>query len=97
MGIPITDSQTLQVVYSNYCRILSMLTSVIANPTQTNIDTLCEAATGAQIVRPKPTVTLDGETYNWMEYQQFIITNMEALRTQMVEASGPFMIVNYGR
>ena len=39
---------------------------------------------------PKPSYVLDGETYNWMEYQQFIIDKMLLLEEAIQRAGGPF-------
>lgn len=85
-------ADTLQRVYDNYARIWLLVTEVIANPTQANIDTLTSTAEGLGVVRPKPTYSLDGESYNWGEYQQQLGEIMANVRKQMVFAGGPFEV-----
>lgn len=41
-------------------------------------------------VSPKPSYTLDGETYNWMEYQQFILDKVLLLEEAIQRAGGNF-------
>lgn len=92
-----TDLQTMQRAYSNYARILVSLTQVIAAPNRDNIDALIASADGAGIMRPKPTYSLDGESYDWTGYQTAILANMKALKELMALESGPYNIVTIGR
>lgn len=85
-------ADTLQRVYDNYARIWLMVTETIANPTQANIDALTSAAEGAGVVRPKPTYSLDSESYDWTGYQAQIGKIMADVRTQMIRAAGPFEV-----
>lgn len=84
------NSDTLQRTYDNYCRIWQMCTELIAAPTQANIDRLVSTAESVGVVRPKITYSLDGETFNWTEYQQQLYEIMAGVRRQMVFADGPF-------
>lgn len=90
------NADTLQRVYDNYCRIFVMVTEVIANPTQANIDLLTSAAEGASVIQPKINYSLDGETYDWLGYQQALGEIMANVRKQMVFAAGPFWVQSQG-
>ena len=76
----------------NYALILVLCTEVIANPTKAGIDAVVDAATTTGIVRPKPTYSLDGESYDWTGYQQFIVSQLEALDKAIVRAGGPYEV-----
>lgn len=78
-----TDLDRLVRAKSNYTRILLALTEVIANPTQATIDALVAAESTAGIVRPKPTASADGVSYDWTGYQQMVINQIEVLRKQI--------------
>lgn len=84
-------------MYSNYIRIGVMLTQVIAAPNRDNIDALIEAVDGAGIPQPKPTYSLDGESYDWTGYQTMILANMKALKELITLESGPYEIRTIGR
>lgn len=87
------NADMLQRVYDNYCRIWLMLTEAIGgNATQAQIDTLLSTAEGLGIPRPKITYSLDGESYNWTEFQQALGDIMKTVREQMVYAGGPFEV-----
>ncbi len=83
---------TLQRTLENYSRIWLMTTEIIANPTQANIDTLVAAAGTTGVMRPKPTYSVDGESYNWLEYQQALDAVMTGVKNQLIKAQGPFEI-----
>ena len=91
-----TDLSRLQQVKSNYARILILLTEVIANPTQANIDAIIDAAGSASIVSPKPTYSADGVSYDWTGYQSFIIQQYEQLMKLIALESGPYEIRSVG-
>lgn len=84
------NADTLQRAYDNYCRIFVLVTEQILNPTQGNLDTLTSSIEGAGVVQPNITTTVDGEVYNWTEYQQALEGIMAGIRRQMVFAAGPF-------
>lgn len=92
------DTQAaLQRAYANYALILVQLTQVIAAPNRDNIDALVAAADGAGILRPKPTYSLDGESYDWTGYQSMVIQQMKALKELIALESGPYNIVTLGK
>lgn len=91
---------TLQRAYDNYCRIWLLVTEIVAGggaPTQAQVDALTSATEGTGAIRPKITVTEDGATYNWTEYQQALNEIMTGVRQQMVYAGGPFEVRSRGR
>lgn len=92
------NADTLQRAYDNYCRIQLMLTEAISGTaTQQQIDTLLSTAEGLGIPRAKITYSLDGETYNWTEFQTQLGTIMANLRKQMIFSAGPFEIRSRAR
>lgn len=92
-----TDLQGLQRMYSNYIRIGVQLTQVIAAPNRDNIDAIIAAADGAGIPRPKPTYSVDGESYDWTGYQSMLMTTLKALKEMIAIESGPYEIRTIGR
>jgi hypothetical protein len=102
--VAINQADTLQRVYDNYCRILLMLTEVIAGQaTQQTIDALTTAVEGQGIVRPKLTSSVDGESYDWTGYQQALLGPdgksgmMAAIRQQIIFLQGPFFVNSRAR
>lgn len=93
------EADMLYQILRNYQRILMLVTSYMPpnpRPTAQQIDALVtvigQTPNATQLglqPLPKPTYTMADETYQWMEYQQFIIQQMEVLRIQLAESSGP--------
>jgi NurA-like 5'-3' nuclease len=90
----------LQAAYDNYGRILLMVTMQIQAPTQANVDAISAAikatGTGTGTLVMKPTYSLDGESYDWVGYQSFIIQQMLNLKTLIAVESGPYEVRSYG-
>ena len=80
----------LQRTYDNYAACFLLCTEVIVSPSQANVAALVSTAVSTGVVQPKPTYTLDGESYNWLEYQQGLGEIMASVRRQMVMAAGPW-------
>lgn len=90
-------ADNLNQALANYSRILVMVTQIVAaGQTQSQVDAIVKAATNAGIPLPKPTVSTEGETWNWTEYQTFIIQQMLPLEQAAQRASGPFQIRSRG-
>ncbi len=90
-------ADTLARVYDNYARIWLMCTELLAAPvTQAAADALTSTAEGLGVLAPKPTYSLDGETVDWLGYQQALGKIMADVRTQMVRAAGPFEVRSRG-
>lgn len=84
----------LQQAYDNYTRLLVMVTEIINTPggnKQSQIDALVNAAAAANLVVPRPTVGIDGESYDWTGYQQMIISNLKGLQEAIQFAGGPWI------
>lgn len=97
----LSESQLLYQARLNYAQILVFLTGFGGNPTTQQISTFFAALNAmnaglppyAQIQGPGQVTHQQGdETYQWTEYQTFIITQMDALRLQQQRADGPFAI-----
>jgi hypothetical protein len=91
-----TPLDYLQQAYANYTQILLLVTQVIANPTQAGIDAALSAARSANVVRPKLTYGLDGESYDWTGYQTFITNQLLMLKKTIAIESGPYQVESYG-
>lgn len=93
-------AENLARAYENYSRILVMVTEVVAkggNPTQAQVDAVVALANRSGLVRPKLTYTEDGTTFNWTEYQQFILTQaLPQVRVEAQLAQGPFEVRSRG-
>jgi hypothetical protein len=46
---------------------------------------------------PKPSYSLDGESYSWNEYNSMILDKLEKVRQQMIFAGGPFEVRSLAR
>lgn len=87
-----STAQALQRSYDNMARILVLCTQVVLNPTRANIDAAIGAADAASIIRPKPTTSIDGESWDWTGYQQMLMSQMQALKTLIQMENGPWEI-----
>lgn len=86
-----TTAEALQRAYDNYARILVLCTQAVANPQdRQTIDAAITSADAAGLPRPKITYSVDGENYAWTEYQQFVISQMQALKTLIQMERGPY-------
>lgn len=100
MALP-TESQLLQQARLGYAQILAFITTMGGNPTPAQVTAFFASIqavnTGLppylQIAGPgQITHTVGDETYNWTEYQTFVIDKMQALRIQQQQADGPWYI-----
>lgn len=86
----------------NYARILVLVTQAIAEQSangqanQATVDAIVKGSSGTGIVRPKVTYTVDGENYNWNEYQQLIIAAQRELMQVAQLSAGPFLVRSRG-
>jgi hypothetical protein len=95
MGI--NAQNALQRAYENYCQILVLVTQQIASgTTQAGLDAIAALSAGTGILQPKLSYSVDGENVQWMEYQQYILTNILLLEQAIQRASGPFEIRSRG-
>lgn len=91
-----TAAQSLQRALDNYCRILVLVTEVIANPTAENIDAAVDAAQTTNVIRPKVDYSAGGISYQWVGYQQFVISQIKTLKEAIVALAGPYQIESRG-
>jgi len=45
---------------------------------------------------PKPSYTENGRTFNWTEYQRFLVDQMTTLKELLVSAEGPYELESRG-
>lgn len=80
----------------NYSRILVMVTEIVAgtavgqNPTQAQLDAVVSAASTSGVLAPRIDYSVDGESYQWTAYQEFIGRQIEQLHKVQVLLAGPF-------
>ena len=84
----------LQQAIANYSQILVLVTQVVNSPSQAAVDAVVAAANTAGILGPKPTYSLDGESYDWTGYQNFIVSQLRELMRAAQRAGGPFSVVS---
>ncbi len=70
---------------ATYQQILTNLETSLA------AETLCEATHG-----PKPTYSLDGESYSWLEWTEGMMRKISACR-QLINAAQPYCVSSTGR
>ena len=76
----------------NYLRQLTLLTEVISNQTQSNVDAVIAAAGLTNLIQFKITSSLDGESYDWTGYQAFLTKQLADLRKLEISMQSPFEI-----
>lgn len=81
----------------NYTRILVLVSEVIANPTQANVDSVVAAAGTSSTLNLLVNHTLDGQNYDFVGYQDFLMRAIEQLRKIEATISGPFEVRSRGR
>lgn len=87
----------LQQALFNLSQLLVLVTQVIASPTQAAVDAVVAAANTAGVLAPKPTYSLDGESYDWAGYQTMLIGQQRELMRAIQLAGGPFTVVSRAR
>lgn len=82
----------------NLTNIMVALTEIVAGtspgvaPTQAQIASVVTLAGTAGVISPKPTYSVDGESWDWVGYQTFIASQIIALRKAQVIFMGPFEV-----
>lgn len=90
-----TTAQLLERARDNYCRILILVTQIVADtngnalaePTRAQIDTVVEAADTAGVMRPRVTNTVGNRSVDWTGYQTFLVQQIDALEKMIQERS----------
>ena len=100
-----TEAQLLAQLRLNYLQVLNLLTGFgPGNPTPAQVAAFftglnaLNAGAYQQITGPGAlTHSIGDETYNWTEYQQFVVGQLETLRVQQQQADGPFWLTSRAR
>lgn len=91
MAVP-TPAQNVQQALNNYTQALVLITQVIANPTQANVDAAVQQIDRLGVIQLKPTYSLDGENYDWAGYAEMCSRQIEKLQILAQRLAGPFAI-----
>jgi hypothetical protein len=54
------------------------------------------AFVNAVTTNPKPTYTIDGETWNWTEYRQMLMDRLATLKRAIQDEGGPYIVMSKG-
>jgi hypothetical protein len=95
-----TVLENLKAAKQNVSQLLVAVTLAAANPTPANVDaavTALNSGTYTGNLVPKPTYSLDGESYAWGEYQEILTRQLAALNDLIQRESLPFRIRSYAR
>lgn len=85
-----TSATRIARVRENYERLLIACCEVIANPTQAAVDALVDAGSTSGLLNFSLDHSLDGESYNWVGYQTFLIDQIEKLKALETRLAGPY-------
>lgn len=86
-----TTLAALERARENAARQLLLVQEVQANPSQAKIDAIVAAVTDANVT-PKPTYSLDGESYNWESYAESLLRQIDKLTDLINKLSAPWEI-----
>ena len=78
------------------CRLLVLVHLVISNPTEAGVDAIVAAAATTNTLVPKPSYSLDGESYQWESYRRSLEDSVERLQKLAVILQGPFEVRSRG-
>lgn len=76
----------------NHIRLLILLDEVIADPKQSTIDSLINAASTDSKLATMLDHSLDGESYNFTGYREALLRSIEQLRKLQTMFQGPYEI-----
>ena len=79
-------------IIDNYLRLTLLVQEVISNPTQANIDAVVTADTTSSRLKFRLDHSLDGESYNWTGYQEFLGRQIEQYRKLEISLGGPWEV-----
>jgi hypothetical protein len=79
-------------IIDNYLRLQLLVTEVIANPTQANVDAVVTADGTGSRLKFRLDHSLDGESYNWTGYQEFLARQIEHYRKLETQLAGPYEV-----
>lgn len=90
-GSPTTTLAALERARENCGRLFLLVQEIQLNPSAANIDAIVAQAQDAQLT-PKPTTSVDGESYDWAGYQAGLLEQMDRLTDLINRISGPWEI-----
>lgn len=89
------ESMGLQQALTNVALLLAGLTSDFTNQNTPNLANLTSLATACGCTAvPMPNYQLDGEQWNWTDYQTFLVEKNATLRQALQRSFGPFSVVS---
>jgi len=83
-----------------YSQLLVLVGTVIANPTQANIDAAITAinnGTYTGVIAPKLNYSLDGKSVQWQSFYQWLTEAIEKIDAAIQRAAMPFVVVSRAR
>jgi hypothetical protein len=92
--------QNLQAAKLLYSQLLVLVGTVIANPTQANIDaavTAINQGTWPGLLTFRLNYSLDGESYDWVAWWAHIIETLKELNALIQAETMPFITVSRAR
>lgn len=91
-----TTLAALERARENCARLVLLVQEAMASPDQATIDSIVATATSNNLV-PKPTYSLDGESYNWESYMESLLRQMDKMTDLINKLSAPWEIRSRGR
>lgn len=80
----------------NCARLYLLVQEVMASRDQATIDSIVAAATSNNLT-PKPSSSLDGQSYQWQQYSESLLAQIDRLTDLIAKLSGPYEIRSVGR
>ena len=90
----------LQAAKANLSQLLVIVTLAAQNPTPGNVDaavTAINSGTYSGALVPRPTYSLDGESYNWAEYMTALLDAQEKIDQAIQRNSLPWIVRSRAR
>ncbi len=93
MATPYLDKQIR--LRDNVADIMLLVTQVIATPDRASLDALYAAVDAAGVLIPRPTYSVDGQSYQWESYLATLDKLQETL-SKRIQALQPYQLKNRG-
>ena len=90
-----TVLENLKAAKQQISQLLVVVTLAATSPTPQNLDaaiTAINAGTFTGALVPKPNYSLDGESYNWADYQETLTRQLAALNDLIQKESMPWIV-----
>lgn len=96
LGMALDRVAAANEIIDNLLRAQRACQIVMANPTQANVDAAVTAGATTGLLQFKIDTNIDGESYNWTAYQQYLATAVEQWLKNASLLSGPFEVRSRG-